>query len=243
MPRRLEFIGDSDTAGWCANGKPSGGDAADAVENAYVTWAMQLARRVNASEVMVEAVSGYGVTSRSGRIQELYPSTLAFAPSAPAWNFSSWVPDAVVVLIGPNDEAVKAAEAVEPAEAVEAADEGGMGGRAAGDAFVQAYLELCTLVATQYAKAPDPPKLVHVCGGSINGLDPCHDIQRASDLFNTQWTASTTRSYYTSITREHWHEINDPANGYLGCDEHYAPNGHAVLASDIEPQLRRIMGW
>ena len=116
-----------------------------------------------------------------------------------------------------------------------------MGAR--GRAFVRAYLELCTLVATRYAHAPTPPKLVHVCGGSINGLDTCEDIRKASDAFNQQWKASRTRSYYTSITPEHWHQINDPSGGYLGCDQHYAPKGHAVLASDIEPQLRRIMEW
>ena len=239
--RRLEFIGDSDTAGWCADGKSSGGgDAPDSYENAYETWAMQLARRVKASEVMVEAVSGYGVTPSSGRIQDLYASTLAFTPQpAPVWNFSSWIPDAVVILIGPNDERRRRLAAwprlsralVEGISPVTSAD------------FVSAYLELCTLVATRYATAPVPPKLVHVCGGSINGLDPCEDIQTAIAAFNKEWRKSATRSHYASITVEHWNEINDPSHEFLGCDSHYGPKGHAVLAQDIAPQLEAIMGW
>ena len=220
-PRRLEFIGDSDTAGWCADGKPFHQGKANAVENAYETWAMQLARTLNASEVMVEAISGYGVEPHTGQIQGYYRSALAFAPAAPEWNFSAWVPDAVVVLIGPNDEGRDDAK------------------------FVKDYLDLCNEVATAYAHAPTPPKLVHVCGGSINGLDPCDDIRHASDLFNRQPAVGRAkmRSYYTSITTAHWHEINRIGSSYLGCDLHYGPKGHAMLAADIAPQLRSIMGW
>lgn len=57
--RRLEFIGDSDTAGWCADGDPQTNDNADNFEDAYQTWAQHIARNVSA-DVMVEAVSGYG---------------------------------------------------------------------------------------------------------------------------------------------------------------------------------------
>ena len=57
--RRLEFIGDSDTAGWCADGAPSTNDNADNYQDAYQTWAQHIARNVSA-DVMVEAVSGYG---------------------------------------------------------------------------------------------------------------------------------------------------------------------------------------
>ena len=57
--RRLEFIGDSDTAGWCADGSPNTGDNADSYQDAWDTWAQQIARNVSA-DVMVEAVSGFG---------------------------------------------------------------------------------------------------------------------------------------------------------------------------------------
>ena len=46
-----------------------------------------------------------------------------------------------------------------------------------------------------------------------------------------------------SITKAHWHEINKRGSGYLGCDSHYSPKGHAVLAADIAPQLAKVMGW
>ena len=182
-----------------ADGHAFSGDAPNKVENSYETWAMQLSRLLNVSDVMVEAISGYGVTPHSGRIQELYKSTLAFDASSPQWNFTKWVPDAVVMLIGPNDEAKR---------------RGGFGamlqpslGKYDGKSFIAAYLELCEEVAKSYANAPNPPALVHVCGGSINGLDPCEDIQTASDKFNKK-AVTRMRSYYTTITKAHWHEIN-----------------------------------
>ena len=138
------------------------------------------------------------------------------------------------MLIGPNDEAKR---------------RGGFGamlqpslGKYDGKSFIAAYLELCEEVAKSYANAPNPPALVHVCGGSINGLDPCQDIQTASDKFNKK-AVTRMRSYYTTITKAHWHEINKIGGGYLGCDSHYGPKGHAVLAADIAPQLRKILGW
>lgn len=255
-PRRLEFIGDSDTAGWCADGKPGGSDRPNRVEDAYVTWARQLAHKLQVvdGEVMVEAISGYGVTKHSGRLQDWYTSTLAFAPSAPRWNFSTWVPDAVVLLIGPNDESTAGTikgmapierASVEGAEAGDAGEEMSRLVRSDDEMsnFVKSYLELCHVVASSYASAPTPPKLVHVCGGSINGLDPCDDIQKASTHFNKHWRSSATRSYYTSITTAHWHQINRGSGGYSGCDSHYGPRGHGVLAADIAPQLAQIMGW
>jgi hypothetical protein len=58
--------------------------------------------------------------------------------------------------------------------------------------------------------------------------------------------------YYTSIEIEHWNMINGCKQGskhcngksnYNGCDGHYNERGHAVLAADILPQFKRIMGW
>jgi hypothetical protein len=152
--RRLEFIGDSDTAGWCADGSSSGGDNADKYQDGYQTWAMQIARNVSA-EFMVEAVSGFGVEPSTPAIQPVMDYTLGFDSKGGLWNYSSWVPDAVVILIGPNDE-------------VPMLDQGQFGGAAAGrggSKFIKDYLQLLTQVANNYRGVPVPPKIVHVCGG------------------------------------------------------------------------------
>lgn len=222
--RRLEFIGDSDTAGWCADGSASTGDKETKFEDGYVTWAQQLARSLGA-EPMVEAVSGWGVTKSSHPIQDVlndvYPSSKA------SWDYSKWTPDAVVILIGPNDELKATTQ----------------------NSFVKQYKNLLDMVATNYKNAKTPPKVIHVCGGSLNGFDPCDDIQTANTQFNQEQeqSGSGIKGYYTSITKAHWNMINGPHGSgrsqYNGCDGHYNEKGHGVLAADILPQVQKIMGW
>ena len=64
-----------------------------------------------------------------------------------------------------------------------------------------------------------------------------------SERFNKH-AKTAMRSYYTSITKDTWHEINTPGNGYLGCDFHYSGGpgkGHAMVAAEIAPQLAKIL--
>jgi len=221
FPRRIEFIGDSDTSGYCANGTPDGNDSFNDSEDGFVTWAQQIARNVSA-ETTVEAINGYGVTSDSGgKIQDIMISTLGF--DYVPWNYSAWVPDAVVVLIGANDES--------KLDAPRKSD------------FKTNYLNMLKTVATNYANAFLPPQIIHVCGGSGNGLDPCDDIQQTNKEFN-QWS-STIKGHYTSIDTDNWHKINanDGKSAFNGCDGHYNAKGHSVLANDILPQFKKIMGW
>jgi len=256
--RRLEFIGDSDTAGWCSDGRPGSGDAGLKYENSFITWAAQLARGVGAAETSTVAVSGWGVTANSHPIQEVYENTFGYGSKSPKWNFSQWVPDAVVILIGPNDELTaeyrrRAAMAVEEvgqpvaeAPVVVEAGEAGVATRPRSprsSKFITAYLALMTQVAHAYAAAPTPPKIVHVCGGSINGLDPCDDIQAANDEFNQKPPVPGFEGFYTTIGKQDWNMINQFGSKYKGCDAHYSAEGHKVVADDIRPQLEKIMGW
>ena len=58
--RRLEFIGDSDTVGYCAADHGNDDSTERRSENSYVTWHAQLARSLDAEE-QVQAISGIGV--------------------------------------------------------------------------------------------------------------------------------------------------------------------------------------
>ena len=231
--RRLEFVGDSDTAGWCADGDKKSGDAADKEEDSYRTWARQLSSALNA-EMMAEAISGYGVSKSSTPIQPCATRTHPFLAGS-SWDFTSWTPDGIVLLIGPNDERRRRLKGAEI----------GLGGKS----FIKDYLDLMAVYVTAYAHLPRmaKPKMIHVCGGSLNGLDPCPDIKEAIAQFNTAhaeagdgWVSS-----FTSITKAHWHMINANSgrSEYNGCDGHYNKKGHAILAVDILPDLRRILGW
>lgn len=213
--RRLEFIGDGDTAGWCADGSNTTEGAYEHYENTYHTWATRIAKSVDA-EMVVEAISGIGV--KDWPIKQYLRNVLPFQ-NGTQWDPSSWVPDAVVMLIGHNDK-VKASDPEE---------------------FIDAYRDLMEVVADIYKAASTPPKIIHVCGGSINGLDPCPAIQIASAQFNKGRTDGF-QGYCTSITAESWRKINNNTR-YHGCASHYNKEGHKILAGEILPQIQHILGW
>jgi len=216
--RRLEFIGDSDTAGWCADGSKKGGDAYT-LENTHQTWAVRLAQDLGA-DFVAEAVSGIGAYNSKvagGIIQDYLPNTLPF-DSSEAWDVSrQQTPDAVVILIGPNDN------------------------KPSSSGFKTAYRQLMDDVVSMYKHASSPPKIIHVCGGSINGFDPCDSIQEVNTEFN-KGRSDGFQSFYTSITKATWKTINNNKK-YQGCDSHYGPKGHETLKNEILPQVRNIMGW
>lgn len=104
--RRIEFIGDSLTAGYgAARFGPCRGSML--VEDGDATWASTLCRMFNAS-CHIEAWSGRGLVFNyitaepSAHMPEIYRRSFASIPSS-RWDFSQWQPSAVVVNLGTND--------------------------------------------------------------------------------------------------------------------------------------------
>jgi hypothetical protein len=103
---RIEYLGDSLTAGYgieCASGDDN--FSAD-TESAWSTYAMEAARQVNAAPHLI-AFSGKGVFQNYGGdtnepLPVLYPRTLTTDPDL-AWDFGSWVANVVVINLGTND--------------------------------------------------------------------------------------------------------------------------------------------
>ena len=107
LPRRLLFLGDSDTAGYCAAGTPASSPLGTLryTENTRDGWAVQLAALLGA-EPVVEAVSGVGVANTllvPGGFARYWRRSL---PALPVlhWDPAAWAPHAVLLLIGPNDD-------------------------------------------------------------------------------------------------------------------------------------------
>eukprot|EP00927_Polykrikos_kofoidii_P050333 TRINITY_DN44245_c0_g1_i1.p1 TRINITY_DN44245_c0_g1~~TRINITY_DN44245_c0_g1_i1.p1 ORF type:complete len:483 (-),score=68.27 TRINITY_DN44245_c0_g1_i1:30-1421(-) len=212
--RRFEFIGDADTTGWCVDGNKTSGDERTKTQNAWKTWAAQLARDLNA-DFVAEAVSGIGV--KDWPIQTYLANTLPFCNES-AWNSSrQQIPDAVVLLIGPNDNNPESKE------------------------FAEAYTQLMEDVVSLYKGAVTPPKIIHVCGGSMNGFDPCKTIKAANSRFNVN-RSDAFKGYYTSMSKDSWDTINSDSK-YQGCGSHYNEKGHEVLKNEIIDQVRNIVGW
>ena len=103
--RKIEFLGDSITAGYCNECKhhsmPGGhGEAYGA------TWDYQIGQSLNA-QVHTAAWSGLGMVRNccggNTTMPAIFSRTLATVNQDDTWDFDSWKPDALVINLGTND--------------------------------------------------------------------------------------------------------------------------------------------
>jgi lysophospholipase L1-like esterase len=104
--RRLEIVGDSTTTGYGVEGANASCPFTAATENYDVTYGAVTARAVGA-ELVTIAWSAKGMYRNfagdmTDTIPALYARTLGVS-SSPPWDFSTWIPDAVVINLGSND--------------------------------------------------------------------------------------------------------------------------------------------
>jgi lysophospholipase L1-like esterase len=105
-PRRLEVVGDSITCGYGVEADGPSVPFSAATENHALTFAALTTRALDAEAITV-AWSGKGMYrnydgARHETIPTLYDRVLAGRP-LPLWDFTSWVPDAVIINLGTND--------------------------------------------------------------------------------------------------------------------------------------------
>lgn len=103
--RRLELIGDSITCGYGIEGNDQYCPFSADTENHAITYGALAAKALGAEAITV-AYSGKGMYrnadgSMAETIPLLYDRILVGRPSP--WNFSSWIPHAVVINLGTND--------------------------------------------------------------------------------------------------------------------------------------------
>lgn len=111
---RIEFIGDSITCGYGVEGPDANCPFSGATESAWLTYAAVASRELDAEAHLI-AYSGKGVFQNYGGDQdelmpELYGRTLTNDPGS-TWDFTAWIPEAVVVNLGTNDFSVAIDEA------------------------------------------------------------------------------------------------------------------------------------
>jgi lysophospholipase L1-like esterase len=144
---RVEFIGDSITAGYGVEGDSANCSFTPDTENAHLTYAAIAARSLNAEAHLI-AWSGKGVYQNYGGDQsepmpDLYGRTLP-QDAGSQWDFGAWAAEAVVINLGTNDFSV-------------AVDEG---------AFTSAYVALLQDVRSHYPDAT----IFCVAGPFLNDL-------------------------------------------------------------------------
>ncbi|MBQ6947200.1 MAG: hypothetical protein IJN42_04045, partial [Clostridia bacterium] len=105
--RRIEFIGDSLTVGYGTLGNASTAAWSTATEDGSCTFAALTGKALNA-DYNVVAISGRGLAHNTGGdtdklMPALYTKVDEYNYPGHDWNFSSFVPDVVVIHLGNND--------------------------------------------------------------------------------------------------------------------------------------------
>jgi lysophospholipase L1-like esterase len=215
--RRLEFVGDSITAGYGVEGDSPTCIYSPQTENAELTYAAQTAAQLGAA-YHVAAVSGLGVVRNynsdgslsPGTMLSYYGRTLA-NEEAEDWNFEVWVPDAVVINLGTNDFSTTP--------------------HPAGELFLNGYTNLIFKVRERYPEA----HIFAVSGPLMVG--PAEDTIR-SVVTQMNEALGDQRVHYVPIENTLALTAVD-----FGCDWHPNASGQAKIAAQLAPAMATVLGW
>ena len=222
--RHIEFVGDSEIAGYGIECASKDDSFTAATENELLTYPELVAAQLHAESHNL-AYSGKGVSRNElgggDKYGAYYPQAVPRA-EATAWDFS-WKPDVVWVALGANDY-----------------DPGPNGDRPAptSQSFTAAYRALLDVIR---AKNPEA-KIVLVVQAFVN------------DDYPAGYNARTSiRNALQTLVNEHkakgdanvlLAELPQATDGDLtGCDSHPNPALHAKLAPIVAAKIAEITGW
>jgi lysophospholipase L1-like esterase len=219
--RKIEFIGNSITCG-------TGLDITDTPcdsgtwydqQNAYLAYGPVVARRLN-TRWFLSSVSGIGMernwNSPGPTLPQVYQNTFLHADSSSPWDFSSYVPDLVVICLGTNDFS----------------DGDGKTPRPAPDStkFIDIYIKFLKLIRKNY------PQAVICCLSSpvLQG-EKAQTLQRYLDTIveNLQKKERDSRVGKFFFAHDYNH----------GCTGHPDRQEHQKMADEMEPFIKKIMNW
>lgn len=215
--RKIEFIGDSITAGYGIEGDSPTCWFTPGTENVAKTYAALTADHFEA-EYSVVALSGIGV------LRNLRESDSSSSPTAidylhrslamdavPNWNSANWAADAVVINLGTNDFSSMPQPEVE--------------------AFVPAYVDLLIEVRQEY-----PAAHLFALSGPLMFGHAAVAIETA--VQRMQQETEDRRVDYVQIDN-----TLDAAGADFGCDWHPNVEGHKKIAAQLIPAIAAEMGW
>ncbi len=173
LERKIEFIGDSITCAYGNEGTSQYQTFTAKNENSYLSYAAITARSLNASANII-AWSGIGLSQNYGGasgplMPDRYPFTLPY--SGVQWNFSSYIPQAVVINLGTNDFSTSMPDKTK---------------------FVTAYKDLITKIRTNY-----PNSHIFCTVGPMlygTGLDTCRSY--VNEVINGFISKGDSKIYY-----------------------------------------------
>lgn len=215
--RRIEFVGDSITAGYGSEGESPTCIFSAATENAELTYAAQTAKELNAAYTIV-AVSGVGIVRNYNADDKMSPGTMlsyydltTTDRDSKEWDFNRWVPDAVVINLGTNDYSTVP--------------------HPAGELFVQGYTNLIVKIRNRY-----PDAHIFAVAGPIM-VDPA-EVTIRSAVTQMHEVLNDDQVHFVKIENN----LELSAVDY-GCDWHPNASGHRKIAQQLIPRIRQEMNW
>lgn len=222
----MEFIGDSITAGLGSLG--AGWDGADPCNpgtftNSYsVTWSNLLCQAFEA-ECSILAWSGIAMYEGYGgaTMPQLYDYTLPSGPyqnqTTPNndWNFTSWVPQAVVINLGTNDWCC-----------------GHAGNATFAAQYAQTYIDFIQHVAAKYQDTQAKAIQYFLAAGP---MQTDADLVEATQFVITNLSSLGYTASFLNLTISNYNPI--------GCQWHPSAPVHSQMASQAQEVIWRAMNW
>ena len=239
-PRSVEFIGASDTQGYCVDGT---------VNTSTIGWSVLgwkysdcdtaypgLLGRAFAAEISVQAMAGAGLLQNADAVHkwvegnvtmaQLWKRTLQTEPAA--WNMSAAVPQLAVISLGGNDFNHQGGH-VPSNESFTSAFGALLDGLYAGyGSEAVAVAAICGMGSPAEAKF-DPDN---------NRCRPCPHVRDAVVAYNAARPARRVAFIFVPCDGS---VVNDA--GDIGCNGHKNRKGQEEVARFLEPKLRTLMRW
>ncbi|WP_395808172.1 SGNH/GDSL hydrolase family protein [Archangium minus] len=218
--RRIEFVGDSGLTGFGIEGKNELCSFNAETQRNSRTWASLTAQALGA-EASIVAFSGKGVAVNYANdptppLPQLYARTLPHREDS-RWDFTSWVPDAVLIQLGSNDFWKE-----HPGE----------------ERFRDAYRSLVESIRGHYPSA----HIVCVLGSSLSDNHPkevkarTHARAMISGVVETLRQAGDARVHFVEVPPR----LEDEG---FGCTWHPSRKTHQRVAEQMTRYLRELLGW
>jgi lysophospholipase L1-like esterase len=229
--RRIEFVGDSGTAGYGADGNAPC-DFTAATENANVAYPMVVGSMLNA-DVHSISYSGKGIVQNRDMVNDnykvlpvLWSWTLPVDRDQTDWKPATWVPQAVVMTIGGNDfftqilpEATFNAALVKFIKQVQAAYPG-----------VHVFVGVSPMLRDDnFTGDPAEPGTWTLAGDRRRTAG----VKYAKDAVAS---LADARVHYLDLPY-------DDGSRRFGCDMHMSPATHKFMATPIVAALKAALAW